>query len=386
MDMGHRRVMRSCYFAFLIVGIGSLMIGAIMPALLRDFNKGYDYGGLLLSLHSMGNFVASFIAGIIAVYIGRKNALLLVSASLFIGFAGMAMTGSSLVLLITFFLTGFGRGSLSNIANIIVNDVSEGDPAPLNILHTFFAVGAFLAPFFAAWVIKRGMGWRFTLVTISALALVMIIVFFLTKIDNHRGEIKKTGEGSARSLDFLKSLDFHLSTGILFFYVALEYSINGWVVTYLQDTGLMSPSLAQTTLSLLWVIIIFGRLFSAYISKTVDKKTILLLSSLGGMIFFGLFMLASQPFLIILSILGLGFCIAGIYPTGIANAGEVLKGSSLAMGLLLGISGFGAIAMSYITGIVAERVGIAGGMVSISVAAVLMFVLALINKFRPKRV
>lgn len=362
------------------------MIGAIMPALLRDFDKGYDYGGLLLSLHSMGNFVASFIAGIIAVYIGRKNALLLVSASLFIGFAGMAMTGSSLVLLITFFLTGFGRGSLSNIANIIVNDVSEGNPAPLNILHTFFAVGAFLAPFFAAWVIKRGMDWRFTLVTISALALVMIIVFFLTRIDNHRGEVEKTGEGSARSLDFLKSLDFHLSTGILFFYVALEYSINGWVVTYLQDTGLMSPSLAQTTLSFLWVIIIFGRLFSAYISKTMDKKTILLLSFLGGMIFFGLFMLASQPFLIILSILGLGFCIAGIYPTGIANAGEVLKGSSLAMGLLLGISGFGAIAMSYITGIVAERVGIAGGMVSISVAAVLMFILALINKFRPKRV
>ena len=188
------------------------MIGAIMPALLRDFYKGYDYGGLLLSLHSMGNFVAGFIAGIIAVYIGRKNALLLVSASLFIGFAGMAMTGSSLVLLITFFLTGFGRGSLSNIANIIVNDVSEGNPAPLNILHTFFAVGVFLAPFFAAWVIKRGMDWRFTLVTISALALVMIIVFFLTRIDNHRGEVEKTGEGSARSLDFLKSLDFHPPT------------------------------------------------------------------------------------------------------------------------------------------------------------------------------
>src|SRR5699024_12522278 len=135
-----------------------------------------------------------------------------------------------------------------------------------------------------------------------------------------------------RSSDlFLKNIDFYLSSGILFFYVGVEYAVNGWIVTYLKDTGIMSTSLAQKVLSILWIIIIFGRLFSAYISKTVDKKTILLFSSIGAVIFFALFLISSSIWTIVACILGLGFCLSGIYPTTISNVGSVLKESSLAM-------------------------------------------------------
>ncbi len=177
-------------------------------------------------------------------------------------------------------------------------------------------------------------------------------------------------------------MDFYLSSGILFCYVGVEYAVNGWIVTYLKDAGIMSTSLAQKILSILWIIIIFGRLFIAYISRNVDKKTILLGSSIGTMIFFLLFLVSSSTWAIVGSILGLGFCLSGIYPTAISNAGNVLKGSSLAMGTLLGVAGLGGIIMPYITGVVAESNGIKGGMVTIGVAAILMFLCSLINKFR----
>lgn len=353
-----------------------------MPSLLMDFNMGYDKGGMLLSFQSFGNLLASFLGGMVSVYLGRKNAIVILSLMTSLGFAGMIITKSPLFLILPFFLTGIGRGSVSNMSNTIVNDVSDGDPGDLNILHTFFAVGAFMAPFFASWSLNNDLSWRFVLMVVTVLAVTMTIIFSASKIDNTKLVKKKKNVGQNVSFEFLKSVDFYLSSGILFCYVGVEYAVNGWIVTYLKDAGIMSTSLAQKILSILWIIIIFGRLFIAYISRNVDKKTILLGSSIGTMIFFLLFLVSSSTWAIVGSILGLGFCLSGIYPTAISNAGNVLKGSSLAMGTLLGVAGLGGIIMPYITGVVAESNGIKGGMVTIGVAAILMFLCSLINKFR----
>jgi len=197
-------------------------------------------------------------------------------------------------------------------------------------------------------------------------------------------DVEKQGKNTKenKSYDFLKNLDFYISSGILFFYVGVEFAVNGWIVTYLIDAGLMNTSLAQKILSLLWVVIIFGRLFSAYISQTMNKKTIILASSTGVMLFFALFLLSSSTWAIVITILGLGFCLAGIFPTTVSNAGEIVKDSDLAMGTLLALGGLGGIIMPYITGVVAESKGIVGGMITVILGILFMFLFSLINRFR----
>ncbi|MGN9164374.1 MFS transporter [Tissierellaceae bacterium HCP3S3_D8] len=382
MEKGQKVIFGGCFYAFFINGITSLIIGAIMPSILADFNMGYDKGGMLLSVQSIGNLIASFLGGVVSVYLGRKNAIVILSSMTTLGFAGMVIMKSPAFLLIPFFMTGIGRGSVSNMSNTIVNDVSDGAPEALNILHTFFAVGAFMAPFFASWSFNMDLSWRFVISVVTVLSTIMIVIFSTMKINNVKPEWEKNKRKGKVSLEYLRNIDFYISSGILFFYVGVEYAVNGWIVTYLKDTGIMSTSLAQKVLSILWIIIIFGRLFSAYISKIVDKRTILLASSIGTMIFFVLFMLSSSIWRIIGCILGLGFCLSGIYPTAISNVGSVLKESDLAMGTLLAVAGLGGIIMPYVTGIVAEKNGIAGGMLTITVAIIFMFLCTLINKLR----
>lgn len=384
MDSSDKKILAGCFYAFFINGITALIIGAIMPEILADFNMGYNQGGMLLSFQSMGNLIASFFSGMIFLYLGNKTGIVLLSSMTALGFLGMTLTKSPVFLLLPFFLTGLGRGSVTNMSNTIVNDVGDGRPGPLNILHTFFAVGAFMAPFFAAWSIGKGFSWRFILRVVSALALLMVLTYSRMKISNKPSRNKEETK-TKTSLSFLKNIDFYLSSGILFFYVGVEYAVNGWIVTYLKDTGIMSTSLAQNILSILWIVIIFGRLFAAYISKTVDKKTILLVSSTGALVFFGLFLISTSIWAIVACILGLGFFLSGIYPTTVSNVGSVLKESSMAMGTLLAVAGLGGILMPYITGVVAEKVGIAGGMTAIGIAAFMMFVFTLVNKLRPSR-
>ena len=379
-----KRILNACFYAFFINGITSLIIGAILPYLLADFQIGYDKGGMLISFQSIGNLLASFLGGIISVYIGRRNAIVALSLMTALGFSGMVIFKSPAILILPFFLTGIGRGSVSNLSNTIVNDVSDGNPKDLNILHTFFAVGAFMAPFVSSWLLNNGFSWRFVLGLVATLAALMTLNFATSNIDNTRAERERKEDRKKSSLDFLKNVDFYLSSGILFFYVGVEYAVNNWIVTYLKDSGIMSTSMAQKILSMLWIIIIFGRLFVAYISKKVDKRSILLLSSIGAMVFFLLFLLSSSTWAIAICILGLGFCLSGIYPTTISNAGSVLKGSSLAMGTILGIAGLGGIIMPYVTGVVAENYGIKGGMTAIGVEAVLLFIFTLVNRLRAR--
>lgn len=381
----NNRIIYSCYYAFFINGVIALIFGTIMPYILSDFNIGYDKGGLLLSMQSAGNLVASTLAGMVVIYFGLKRAAITLSAMTVIGFVSMLFTKNPAFLLIPFFLTGLGRGSISNISNTIVNDVSGGDAGKLNVLHTFFAVGAFMAPFFASWAFSRGYAWQFIIGVISILAALVVLNFMSLKIEDEKEEIKQDEHSKSSDLGFLKNIDFYVSSGILFFYVGVEYAVNGWIVTYLKDTGLMTTTMAQTILSLLWIVIIFGRLFTAKISKKVDNTSILLASATGTIVFFGIFLMLSNIWGIIFCILGLGFCLSGIYPTTISNVGSVLQGSSLAMGGLLGAAGLGGILMPYITGLVAEITGIAGGMTVISVAVICMFLCTLVNKVRKQR-
>lgn len=383
MDDKLKKIFAICFYAFFINGVTALIFGAIMPEILGEFELGYDTGGLLLSVQSVGNLIASFIGGVVSVYLGRKTAIMVLSSMSVIGFFSLSLITAPWFLFLPFFLTGIGRGSVTNIGNTIINEEGDSQAGPLNLLHTFFAFGAFLTPLFAAWALGQDYSWRFILQLIGGLAIILVFVFSRLPIENvHRGRMP-AAEASG-GVHFLSSIDFYLASGILFFYVGVEYAVNGWIVTYLKDSGIMTTTMAQRILSLLWIIIIFGRLFIVSISRRVDKRTILLASSIGTMVFFGLFLLASGLGAIIGCILGLGFCLSSIYPTTISNIGPVLRHSSLAMGTLLGVAGLGGIVMPYLVGLVANKQGIAGGMVAIAIAIGLLFGFTLINRLRSR--
>ena len=144
----------------------------------------------------------------------------------------------------------------------------------------------------------------------------------------------------------------------------------------------MNTNTAQALSSILWLVILVGRLTCAYLSKIISKRKILLFTSIGTALFFILLLSTKNIIIITACIIGLGFCMAGIYPTTIANLGDVIKSKPMAMSMILTIAGIGSIVMPAITGQVAQNVGIFGGMAVITVAVFLNFVCSVINYVR----
>lgn len=374
-------LMYTVYFAFLTSGMMSTLIGALLPFMKAEYQMSYMLSGAVISAHQIGNFAALLIAGYLPYLIGRKNSTLTLSLGIVIGFLLMTLSGNPLLLLLAFAFTGIGRGTMSNITNVVMSEIAENKTASLNLLHASFAVGAFLAPFLAILTTSVfGVYWR-----VSAWVLVLFeltVLFFLSRSSlSGKPKTKQNDEGRA----FMRSGRYWLNTFILFFYLCGEASVIGWLVTYFNDTGRLSPALALTTSSALWVFILVGRLICATLSMKINKNVLLVILGALQIVFFLMMISVEHIALIYLSLFGFGLAMSGTYPTTLSTMDRKFNSSTIATGTCIATATVGAITMPIIVGSVAQAVGIAGGLATISLSILCMFTLILVKFFLEKK-
>ena len=366
------------YFAFLCSGAMSTLLGALLPAMQEEYAMSYALRGYVLSAHQIGNLCAVMIAGFLPYAIGRKQSTLLLGSCIVLGLLLMTVTGNPFLLLVAFALTGVGRGTLSNITNVVVSENAGNKAAGLNVLHASFAIGAFLSPFVA--VAASRTQWRLAAWVVAVFMALSLFFISNSRLSSSRME-KKKGD----AVPFASSFGFWLNTAIMFFYLCAEGSLIGWLVTYFKDSGIMSTSLAQTMQSLLWIMILCGRLTCASVSSKVSKPVLILVMGVFMSMFFVLMISCHNVVVIVAALLGVGFSMSGIYPTTLSTMDPRFNSSTVAVGTCIATATIGAILMPIIVGQVAEVAGIAGGIATISIALLIMVALMALKLIRSKK-
>lgn len=373
-------ILISCFFVFAVNGLYAMILGSFLPLISSEYGLSDTVSGMLISAHQVGNLISGFIAGVLPLYLGRKKSIMFLCSFVVMGFSIMILTGNPVLLILGFLFTGLSRGSISNFNNTTVNEITNSNPVALNILHSIFAIGALLSPFLVivATNIHGEMGWKIAAGVIITLGIISVLLFSRMKVQDTR---KKT-EKVKMSYEFLMNKDFLISSGIMFFYLCAEATINGWIVKYFIDSNIMTTEYAQVLASLLWVVILAGRLTCAFFGNKISKKLLLLATSFGTAAFYLLLLSTRDKTIITIAIMGLGYSMAGIYPTTVSTIGNVIKSYPMAMGVFLMLGGVGAIIMPIITGALSEAFGIFAGMGAIVVAIVLMIVFVILHVTR----
>jgi len=377
LDKDKRYIINCCFFVFAVNGLYAMILGSLLPIISDEYGLNNTMSGALLSAHQAGNLISGFIAGVLPLYLGRKKSIMFLCSFVVMGFLIMILTGNPVLLIIGFAFTGLSRGSISNFNNTTVNELSGSSSAALNILHSIFAIGALSAPFLVILCTKMAgdIGWKIAVIVIIVLAIISIILFSKMKID----DVAKKKEKVKISYEFMNSKYFWISAGILFFYLCAEATINGWLVKYFIDAEIMTIKYAQMLASLLWVVMLAGRLTCAFIADKVSKKTLIVTTSLSTVAFYVLLLSSRDLTIITIAITGLGFSMAGIYPITISRMGNIIKGYPMAMGVLLMIGGGGAILMPIITGALSDVFGVLAGMTAIVFAIILMAICVILS-------
>lgn len=374
------------YLAFMLNGVLALSIGSLLPFIREARGLNYAFAGMLVSLHSVGNLVSSFTAGALPVLIGRKKSILLFNACYALSYLLILMGNTPASLAAAFLMTGLARGASSNFGNVTINNLAPGKAGFLNGLHAMFSIGAFLFPIFLTLLTRTdAANWIFACYFMVAMGILSWILYFMVPVDEIKQERKKEKESG--NFGFFKEPLFYLCTLTLFFYLCAEQGVIGWLITYFVDTGLLSDALSQLMASVLWIMMLAGRLTTAWASERIRKERLLVIMGLGIVVFFFWLLLSRNTALIVIGIMGFGYSMAGIYPTTVSFCGRLIQKYAMAWSFILTMASMGSILMPSVIGRIAEGAGIAYGMSSIVVVVLidLALIIALNRYIRNER-
>lgn len=288
-----KRLQMSGFITFFLSGICSISSGIVVSLLQERYGFDYNVTGTLLSIMSIGNLMAGFATGVLPAKIGLKATIITLSAGYELGYLWLGISGWMSILVLSFLLIGFAKGSVINMCTILVSNHSENRAKGMNIMHSCYALGALICPFVIA---GAGLiGPVVPMFTLGFLGLIMWIIFHLTPFE------KKTAGKKKNRLGILKSKRFWLLTGLIFCQNAAETSVNGWLVTYFKGSGILSGTLSAYTVTVMWTATLIGRLLIAFVFPLKNPYTAMIKMGIGCTVFYiGLMMANNQVAAILL--------------------------------------------------------------------------------------
>lgn len=349
------------------------LFGSLLPYLRRAHGLSYELSGMLISCKSVGNLAAMLGSGFLALYLGRRKSILLMTGGAALSYLLLAGGWGSPALLVgACLLEGASAGGIANFSNTMISTLPGEDATRgFNLLHGSFAVGALLSPLALALCVflwpQRG--WQVMTGALCALCIAQMAVYAGMALPP---EEVGTG-GRTADWSFLRDRRFWLGTGMIFFYLAVEYTILGWLVTYFQDAGVLSQQLAQLMNSLLWLLMFAGRVVGALLTGRVSRSAVLVTDGIGLLVCFLWMLSAKEAWAVMLGLAGVGAFMATLYPTAFAFGSDHIKGNDLGCGTMNFIGAVGGTIAPALVGFVAEKTGdIRSGMTVVAGAVVLL--------------
>lgn len=343
--------------AFFFSGICAMSSGVIVSLLQEYYGFAYGITGTLLSLMNIGNLVASFASGVLPTKIGTRSTVLTLGSGYALGYLFMT-TGNFLWLLaLAFLLLGIAKGCALNNCTVLVGSHSPDRTKGMNVMHASYACGALLGPILITAALFAG---DFVpMYVLAGIGVILWIVFWLVKFPGREAAVGK-GKKQTTDWSFLRDKKFWLLTGLIFCQNAAETSVTGWMVTYYKGNGILSGSIANYTMTIMWGATLIARLLIAFVFPIKDRFKALAVMGGGCVVLYALLIFSNTGWLAILMLFCFSFAMAGVNPTGVAGAGNMLSAAS--MGVMLPAAGLGAILMPWIIGLVAEGVSLQAGM------------------------
>ncbi len=341
-------------------GVVLLILGPMVPEIMKTFHIGESTTGLLLSAGSLGFAVGPIVGGILLDQKGLRLTIVLGFAleTVFLVLFGFTPL-LGLAVLFNFGLI-FMSGQLETAANFIPTRIKGASPGSvMNIIHMCFSIGAFIGPLLIGWFLSRGGRWQSVLWIAAAPTCLLAVFFLIKRFDIAQAVPVKEPFSLKKTLQTARHPAVIFGALTLFLYVGAEIGFASWIVNYLEKEFAFPKFYASCSRSRLWIGILIRRLLNAFAASRMSSKVLMLFSSgLGictGTMF--IFIRSLVPVLIVVFLIGIAM--SGVYPNTMAAINRrFTKTVGLVTGLMTLGGGLGSMLFQWIIGLTAEKVGL----------------------------
>lgn len=348
----------AAYAGMFVFGLVMALLGAVLPALAGRLEFQVSDIGRLFLVMNAAMLAASLMMGLAMDRFGMKPPLALGALLVALALVIVALSSAFAALFPAVLLLGVGGAALNGGTNTLVADLHT-DPqrknAALNVLGIFFgfgalflpfAIGALLAQFSITWLLLASAG----LCTLAGLFAASLR--FPPPKQAHRlpiGDMPAfVGHPLVLTLAFL-----------LFCESGVEFTVGGFVSTYLTREMGASVSLASWVLACYWGGIMVARVVLSRAAADINPYRVLLFSGCGALVGALITAAAPGPAAVACGLAVIGGSLAGIYPAALGIAGARFEShSGTVFGILFAVALSGGMSVPWIAGEVGTTIGL----------------------------
>jgi fucose permease len=363
------------HFALLLAGLGTALLGPILPVLATQWEMKDSQSGVLM----LAKFCGAFLGGV-SVSRNLRRSLLAGLVACAVGFGCFAVAPGIAAGCGALFVGGYGIGLVITATNILAGrrfTMHRG--SALSLLNFSFSLGAMLSALLAAWLLP----W-FTLRSLLewfAGTFVLVTAGLLLEM---RGAVVQEPEltPESRSEKGLSGRTFLYFAGLLLLYGGLETCLSGWLTTFALRYGSKTLVISEYTTLLLWMSLTIGRAGASAVMLRVGERTVqrwglaLTAAFTAGLAF------SHSAFAIATFTVLVGLSLAPFFPATWALLMEQQPAARQA-GVVLAVSGLGAAGLPWLMGVVSTGAGSLRVALALPLAAAL--VLLALSAFSPLR-
>jgi len=344
----------AAYISFVPIGIATVLLGPMLPALSARWSLNYAQAGALFNAQYLASTCAVACSGVLAARWGfrfpMKAGLLLMTLGL-----SCLLSGPKVVGILSIASYGAGLGLAVPAANLLVAAANpERRSATLSLLNFFWSLGAVACPFFTAAAAKSGHLPTFLLI-IAAISLAVAIGIALMPSSIREPAATRDRQPMLPLIRQRKPA-FSVLALLFLLYVGVENGFGQWMASYAKSLGTLSTAMALATPSFFYASITLGRWIAPILLRTIDDVrlvqagTLLACAGMAGLIL-------SHALLGVLTsacVAGLG--LSSVYPITISLLSRQFESSNIGS-LMFTLSNVGGGLLPWIVGLSSDRFG-----------------------------
>ena len=342
------------YISFIPIGIATVLLGPMLPALSARWSLNYAQAGALFNAQYLASTCAVACSGVLAARWGfrlpMKVGLLLMTLGL-----SCLLSGPKAVGILSIAAYGAGLGLAVPAANLLVAAANPGRrSATLSLLNFYWSLGAVACPFFTAAATKSGHLPTF-LAVVAAVSLTIAIGIALMPTSIREPAAARDAQ-SMLPLIRQRMPEFLILALLFLLYVGSENGFGQWMASYAKSLGTLTLAMALATPSFFYASLTLGRWIAPVLLRTIDDirlvqaGTLLACAGITGLIFSH-----ALPG-VLASACAAGLGLSSVYPITISILSRQFESASIGS-VMFTLSNVGGGLLPWIVGLSSNRFG-----------------------------
>jgi MFS transporter, FHS family, glucose/mannose:H+ symporter len=366
----------AAHAAFVPIGIVTVLLGPLLPALSARWSLDYTQAGALFTAQYLTSTLGVAASGFL---VARRGFRFAINAGLFAMGLGVGVLpwASHILGVACIACYGVGMGLAVPAANLLVAEVNPARrSAALNLVNFSWSVGAVACPFLVAAASQK----HHTTVLLDAIAGVFLLVIAgIAAMPSWVVEPASSGgEGrSARGEMRANQQALLLLAALFFLYVGVENAFGGWTASYAKSLPSIPAAWSVMTPSFFYFALLFGRWTAPLVLRRVDEVSVArwgLLLACAGM---SALILSHKMAGVAASAAVAGLGLAAVYPITISLLSHEFGASATRIGsIMFTMANLGGALLPWLVGFFSTRFAdLRIGLAVPLIAAVTMYVL-----------